>query len=688
VAEWQGDLLTLQLCNFLTFQETQPDRGKVGFAEHLPWPELRRGITMNYLAKPEQALQPEPDISSFAGFERDEIEHSIPARFELIAGKYPERPAVKSGGQGITYTALNKTANRLARAILSQRGQGQEPIALLFDHEAEEITALVGVLKAGKSYVALEPSYPKTRLNQILSDLQTGLLVTKTKHLSLATELAQDRCEVLNLDNLDPNLQADNLGLAILPDALMGIFYTSGSTGQPKGVERTHRSVLHRAWLEANDYRLCTDDNISLLYSCSFGASVADIVNALLNGATLCLYNVKKEGVDALAGWLNQEEITIFHLPVALFRQFLETLSDHEQFPKLRQLIPSGQLYKSDIERVRRYIPAECSLIQRLASSETGMVARLVIDRDTIIPGNIAPVGYPVEGVEIMILDESGAPAGANEVGEIAIRSRYLAPGYWRRPDLTEKAFRPDPEGGDKRIYRMGDLGRLQPDGCLEYLGRKDFQVKIRGYRVEIGEIEAVLHSLETIREAAVIAVDSQSGEKRLVAYIVPSGQPAPTASSLRTALAKKLPDYMIPVTFIVLEALPLTANGKLDRARLPEASRTRPNLDTPFVPAQTPIEEKLANIWAEVLDLEQVGLYDNFLDLGGHSLVATRLVSRVLNTFQVELSPQTLFRSSTVASMAALIAAYSQDDLEQILGELEELSEEEAERLLATESK
>src|SRR3990172_6913022 len=311
------------------------------------------------------------------------------------------------------------------------------------------------------------------------------------------------------------------------------------------------------------------------------------------------------------------------------------------------------------------------------------------MDKASEIGISTLPVGYAVEDKEVILLDDSGCELGFGQVGEIDIKSAYLSPGYWRKPELTLAKFLSDPKGGDQKIYLTGDLGRMAPDGCLFHLGRKDFQVKVRGYRVEVSEIEMALLEHAAIKEVAVASREVQSGDRRLVAYFVPTGQPAAGVREVRNFLKDRLPDYMIPSAFVMLRALPLTPNGKVDRLALPEPGKSRPELETPFVAPKTPVEEELARIWAEVLSLDQVGIHDNFFDLGGHSLAATRVVSQVIKKFQLEIPLQSLFQSPTVATMAAVIAKHQgknlgDEELASILTELETLSDEEAERLLA----
>jgi len=301
------------------------------------------------------------------------------------------------------------------------------------------------------------------------------------------------------------------------------------------------------------------------------------------------------------------------------------------------------------------------------------------------------PVGYAVEDKEVILLDEGGCEVGVGQVGEIAVKSRYLAAGYWREPELTKARFLLDPNGGDQRIYLTGDLGRMEPDGCLFHLGRRDFQVKIRGYRVEVSEVEMALLEHAAVKEVAVASREVQSGDRRLVAYFVPTGQPAAGVRELRNFLKDRLPDYMIPSAFVMLRTLPLTPNGKVDRLALPEPEKSRPELGTPFVAPSTPVEEELSRIWAEVLSLDQVGIRDNFFDLGGHSLAAARVVSQVIKQFQLELPLQSLFQSPTVAEMAMIITEnqakkVGQEEMARMLAELEPLSDEQAEQLLAQE--
>ena len=306
----------------------------------------------------------------------------------------------------------------------------------------------------------------------MLEDSQANLIIADDKNLPLAREWAQNGRQVLNIDELDASAPRENLGLTISPDTFAYVVYTSGSTGQPKGVIQNHRNVLHQIMTYTNALHICADDRLTLLHSCSFTAARSDIFGALLNGATVCPVNVKEEGLAPLANWLIQEDITIYHWVPTAFRHFLETLTGAEQFPKLRLIVLGSEpVSPRDVERYKAHFAHSCLFVNRLGTTETADARLYFIDQETPIPDSMVPVGYAVEDMEVVLLDDSGQEAGFNRIGEIAIKSRYLSPGYWRRPELTRVAFQSDPQGGSERIYRTGDLGRLLPDGCLVHLG-------------------------------------------------------------------------------------------------------------------------------------------------------------------------------------------------------------------------
>ena len=439
-------------------------------------------------------------------------------------------------------------------------------------------------------------------------------------------------------------------------DDLAYLLYTSGTTGPPKGVAHSHRSLLHLEMNYSNALHICPDDRLAGLRSPSVFGGVRDLWAALLKGAAFYPLDVKREGVAPLAAWLHEQEITIAFFGAPLFRHLAATLNGRDTFPSLRVIrLGSDTVHRSDVELYRRHFAPTCVLVNGLGATETGSACKFFIDMDTPIETATVPIGYPLEDMRVRVLDDDDREVGEGEVGELAVQSRYLAVGYWRHAELTAAAFRAAGDGAE-RLYRTGNLARRHADGCVEHVGRCDFQVKVHGHRVELGEIEAALMGLEAIREAVVTARPDAAGDTRLTAYVVPDSAVAPTATAIRRALAGTLPDHMIPADFVALDRLPLNANNKIDRGALPLPAGTRPFIEASFVTPRTPLEATLAAIWAEVLGLDRVGVHDPFLELGGDSLLATRVVARVRDALDVEMPVRVLLESPTIAAMAAAL--------------------------------
>lgn len=618
----------------------------------------------------------------FIEFKNEDIEGSIHLRFEQMAEKYPDRLALKTLHHQWTYRELNRIANRIGRSILKRCGEKEEPIALLLDQGAFIIAALMGVLKAGKFYVPIDPSFPVERITQILEDSGAGLILTNNENLQLAKEVENAGPAVLNLDHLDGDASAENLGLDVMPESLAWVIYTSGSTGRPKGVSQSHRNVLHETKVYTNRIRICIEDRLVLPTLCSSAASVRSICGALVNGASLFPFDVRKEGIAGFCEWMAQQEITIWRSVPTVFRHVVGHLKGKRSFPSLRIIYFGGEtVYKNDIDLFQKHFSLDCTLVCGYGATECFTVGMNVVDRKKEIETETAPIGFPIEGKEVFLLDENGNDLGKTGVGEIAVRSAYLSPGYWKRPDLTEEVFLSDPSGNGERIYLTGDLGQYLPDGSLIHMGRKDFQVKVRGQRVELAEIEAALAEHTSVQESVVVARPDPTSENRLSAYVVLSSAPSARVSEFRKWLEEKFPAHMVPAAFVVVDAMPLTPAGKVDRLALPDPGNRRPELETPYVPPSTPFEKEVAQMWSEVLGLDEVGVQDAFLDIGGDSLRATQLISRVLEKFQVEIPIQALMQAPTIAKMAEAILQHranqiGPDEMESLLDEVESTSE------------
>lgn len=601
----------------------------------------------------------------FEEFKKVDIEQSIPSRFEAQVSKYTQSIAVKTQTEKLTYEDLNKTANILAKSILSIRGEKQEVIVILLEKSASFITTFFGILKTGKIFVPLDSSFPLDRLTYILDDSQAVLIVTNNQNLTLASKLAVNGCQIFNIDEIDHNISAENPTIEIAPDTPAYIIYTSGSTGKPKGVVQNHRNALHYCMNDTNTLLISPEDRVIFLYSCSALGGILCICYTLLNGASLYSFNVKEEGLSNLLDLLIQEEITIYHSFATLFRHFVDTLTGIEQFPKIRLVKLGGEAtLQRDVELYKKHFSTNCILYASLGATETGTFRNFIVDQDTQIKNSTVPIGYAVQDMDIVLLDEAGVEV-ENGIGEIAVKSKYLALGYWQKPELTDAVFLPDSQGGSERIYRTGDLGRIETDGCLVHQGRKDFQVKIRGFRIEVTEVEMALFNTGSIKEAVVVAREDIPEDKRLVAYIVLKPQRETTARELRQYLQDKLPDYMVPSAFVFLNALPLTPNGKIDRLSLPAPNLAQPEMAATFVVPRDDLELQLTEIWEKVLGIKPIGVKDNFFELGGHSLSAVRLFAEIELKFAKKLPLAALFPFGTVEAIAQIIRAEAEKDLQ-----------------------
>ena len=587
---------------------------------------------------------------TFIEFAKEEVEQSIPERFEKMVRESPNRIAVKARDQSLTYAELNSMTNQLARTIVARRGPGEEPIGLLLAKGVPLVVAVFGVLKAGKMYVLLDPSHPTARNRFILDHAQAPVIITDTEHLGLAKGLVREKEQIINAGEPDSGIGSENPALIISPETIAWIHYTSGSTGEPKGVIQTHRNALYKVMRDTNDYHVCPSDRFT--FPASRGG---DMFLALLNGASVFPVEIKEEGFLGLGECLHREEITILTSVTSTFRHFMNSFNSSKKFPNLRLIRLIGEpLYKHDLDLFKKYFSPSCILLNRLGSNETGNFCQYFIDYSTPLSDGVVPVGYPVDGMDVLLLDDDGKEISGDQIGEFAVRNRHLAIGYWRNAELTRTAFQFDAEGGDKRTYRVGDLGRRLTNGCFVHLGRKDFQVKIRGNRVEIAEVEAALLSCPNIKEAVVVGKEDSSGDKRLIAYLAPARAPFPTAADIRLALAAKLPGYMAPEVYLMMENLPVTGIGKVDRRALPVPDQSRPEMEENYVAPHSPNERIIAEIWSDALKIETVGINDNFFDLGGHSLLAIKVIAQLRKKFGVDVPVRTLFEAPTIAQLAA----------------------------------
>ncbi len=605
----------------------------------------------------------EADCREIAGerpeFRRDEVERSIVARFKKVVGRNPVRPAVKAKDRELTYRQLDTLSNQLARALIEQRGRAAEPVGLLASQGWQAVVAALGVLKAGKFFVPLDPRYPIDRLNFMLADTEARSIVTDPISFDKAGELARGRLPIIEIDDRlteRPDYLPD---VTIGPSALAAVYYTSGSTGRPKGIVYTHRYLLHNFYTFGQALRVTAYDCWSWLHSLSFTLATNDIFCSLTHGASISAWDVARDGLAPLADWLDESAVTILHWTATPFRNFVETLPRSRILDTVRVAAFGGEtLFAKDAIAFREFFAPECQFVNRLGASEVGLVRLFFFDRSTAFDEPVVPGGYEVPDKKVVIVDDAGRELPPGRQGEIGVTSPYLPLGYWRQPALTNEKYRTDIDPAGERTYLTGDLGRLRPDGCLEYLGRKDFQVKIRGHRIETGEIEHVLLEIEGVRAAVVIARSRPDQESYLAAYLVAVESPLTSRHAIRAYLATKLPDFMIPSAFVRLDAFPISPNGKLDRPALPAPGSSRPELENPYVAPRNETETQLAGLWCDTLSIEGIGIHDNFFALGGHSLLAARVAARASELFGVELPIRPMFDAPTIAELAAEIDA------------------------------
>jgi amino acid adenylation domain-containing protein len=600
-----------------------------------------------------------PD-NEFEPFDKAEIRQGIHQRFEKMAQRFAKRVAIRDIHRSLTYDALNNAANNMAAAVTARIGAGAGQIGFMLDNDSHAITALLGVLKSGRAYVPLDPLFPKDRLAYMCGYSEASAMVTDHAHRDLAREVAGAGVPLLLLEEIDLSRPAANPGTKVDPLSLAYILYTSGSTGKPKGIAFAHRNLLHTTMCLINNLHIGPDDRLTQLHSVSFAASVVDIYCSLLSGAAVYPWEVKTLGTGDLAKWLWQEAVTSIQWIPTPLRQLLETLEPGEAdyFRSVRLLIMASEpLTRREFDLYRRHFPGRCLLVNQMGTSESYNYYLFFANKQTVFDGSVVPAGYPVSGDrEVLLLGEDRQPVGQGEIGEIAIRSAYMSLGYWRSPELTDKAFLRDASDPEQRIYLTGDLGRRREDGCLLHLGRKDFQVKIRGYRIELPEVELAIKKLPAIQDVAVMARPDAKGELKLVAYYLTLEEGDLSVTDLRRGLADKLPDYMIPNLFVRMRSFPMTPSGKMDRNALPAPDDSRPVLANAVVEAHTEFEKSLVGIWKEILGHKEIGVMDNFFELGGDSLQAALILHLIHVRCGVDLDYAALLRAPQISELAQLV--------------------------------
>jgi len=585
-------------------------------------------------------------------FLKEEIEQSIPARFEMQVLEHWSDLAIGTIANSLTYEGLNSLANRIAHAILESGLPRGDPVALLLEQGSPLIAAILGVLKTGNIYVPLDTGYLVSQLENILADSGAPLILTDAANYSQAIGLAKGTRKIIEVENDINRFPGDNPSLHIPPDTLAYIYYTSGSTGKPKGVVDDHRNVLHNVMRYTNSLQITSADRLTLLQSSGFSGAVSNIFSSLLNGAALFPIDLRRVGIEGLAQSINSENISIYHSVPTIFQRLLRTGQVFESLRIIR--LEGDRATLKDLDLFQQRFGNHCLLVNGLGATETGITRQYFANSQTRLRGKQFPIGYATEDMQLLLLDENGAEVGQGEIGEIAIRSRYLARGYWRQPELTNDRFIANPERPGERTYLSGDLGYLNPDGELEYLGRKDFRKKFHGEWLDTDVIESALNLDEKIEQSLVDVHTDSQGISRVVAYIVPTQGFAVSASALRKKLVNAgINEAVVPTVFIRLETLPVDSNGKISRRNLPEP---RQPFRPPFKPTRTETERRVADVYASVLGYTNVGRNDDFYALGGDSLDAITVSLELEKEFPLSPVFALFAQATSVKKMARAI--------------------------------
>lgn len=568
--------------------------------------------------------------------------------FEAQVLRSPDAPALIWGSRHLSYYELNQRANLLAHHLRRLGVTLESVVAICLERSVQMVVAVLAVLKAGGAYLPLDPTYPKDRLTFMLDDAQVSVLLTDSQLLARLPAI-QTQTLCLDADWQALSSAADAATSPIIdvsPDNLAYLIYTSGSTGKPKGVLLAHRGLVNLALAQGRAFGIRPESRLLQFSSFSFDASVSEIFVTLLGGAALCLAppEALRPGTDLL-DVLRQQEITTVTLPPSVLALLSET-----EVPQLSSLISAGEACTSEV--VGRWSVGR-QMINAYGPTETTVCATMTGRLGESEPLSI---GRAMDNMRVYVLDEWLEPMPIGLSGEVYVGGVGVARGYLMQPGLTAERFIPEPFGGRAgvRMYRTGDIGRYLENGSIEFVGRRDQQVKLRGYRIELGEVEAALVRHEGVREAVVtVRQRGETNHARLVAYVVGEKGRAPSATELRQYLKQSLPEYMLPSSYVFLERLPLTANGKVDRKALPEEAGSRASVGVGRHEARTEVERKLAQVWREVLEVEQVGVEDNFFDLGGHSLLVLQLQGRLKGVLERQVTMVEIFEHPTIRALA-----------------------------------
>ena len=601
-------------------------------------------------------------------------DRGIPALFEDVVRSLPDGIAVQTEDLALCYSALNGRANQVAHALAARGVALGDVVAIAADSTSSQAIGLLGVLKAGAVAVFLDRKSPPSRVREILLDCSARVVLSEDATTDLWGGQTETRPELevrpLGLSDVS-GFSERNPEVSIPPGSLMAIYFTSGTTGRPKGICRSHRQGIYEAYLDIRALDLGPEDRLLMPVSFSFGASTRYVLGGWLAGAALCPVSPDAVGIGGLLRIAREVRATLYYSTPSLFRHVLRAAGDEPPLESLRAVSLTGEAVRStDLEGFRRLMGSRRGLLlTALGSTECGAYCHLVVTPEMTFSEDILPAGLPVEGKEVLILDEQRNPMPPGQTGEIAVRSAYLTPGYWKRPDLNEELFDLAPGHPGERVFRTGDLGRRDEQGLIRVVGRRDLQVKIRGYRVEPGEIEAVLCRCAGIRGAAVLPMEGPGGPMLLVGYLVlDPAAAAPDREAIDRHLLAHLPPYMVPARYQVMDEFPLTDRNKIDRRAIPLATSRLLGRTGETTPESDPLVVELRRIWAGVLRREPSGFQEGFFEMGGDSLMAMQLLAHIQARWNLTIPVSAFLQSPTLESVARWITSRTRFGPERFL--------------------
>jgi acyl-CoA synthetase (AMP-forming)/AMP-acid ligase II/acyl carrier protein len=584
-------------------------------------------------------------------------EDTVALRFERQVAVVPDKLAIVTDENSLTYGALDLKASRIAAALNSLPSQGNHPIALYIKHEAARIAAMLGALKANRICIPLAPDSPEKWLTQVIGESGTAQIIVDSSTRSIAEFAVAGSIAVMEVEQLVRSFAPLVPGRTASPDHTAFIFYTSGSTGRPKGVAVSHRSLIRRGEVRYPLFGLGRRDRYANWRSSGVSVGINISLLPLLSGGCQFPFDLHRQGLQKLAPWLIAQKITYVSFSGSLLRTWLALLPDNLRFPALRFVEANSEpLYAQDVIRITRHLEGDWRIGHSYSSTESGVIAAQVFTPSRSPDAGPVSVGYPVDGVEVCIKDETDALVPPGQIGEIVVRSRFLAQEYWNNPDLTAKVFQTDPVDSAIRTYRTGDLGRWRSNGTLELMGRKGRTIRLRGYNVEPFQVECELMRQPDVTDAAVILHDGAVGQEPcLVGYVV--APPNASPSAMREALGERLPSYMVPSHIVALDSFPIASSGKIDRNALPPPNQEEVRV-VPFRVPSDDCERELLTIWQKVLKIPNIGIDDDFFDLGGTSLQALTVFLEIEARLGCSLSPSALIQAPTIARLAELTQA------------------------------